>query len=240
MSKVIDYLALRLSVLGLLFVWSVYLFDEFISALLFTATGFVLFVIISEIAKRASSKTKYKREKLEFQMAVLGSGYALKIYKQLFPSASETYDGKCFASGDTLYFSAYKFFACSVEDVCQAFRLAREKGFEKIVVLCKSADRGAVKLSGSLGVKISFEKSRDIYKKLLKASLLPELTFEKKPEKFSLSDVLELVFQKQNIRYYLVTGLMLTLISLVSPAKTYYIVVGTFSLAMALICARRR
>ena len=53
MSKVIDFLALRLSVLGLLFVWSVYLFDEFISALLFTATGFVLFVIISEIAKRA-------------------------------------------------------------------------------------------------------------------------------------------------------------------------------------------
>ena len=80
-----------------------------------------------------------------------------------------------------------------------AFEIAREKGFEKIVVLCKSADRGAVKLSGSLGVKISFEKSRDIYKKLLKASLLPELTFEKKPEKFSLSDVLELVFQKQNI-----------------------------------------
>lgn len=184
MSKVIDFLALRLSVLGLLFVWSVYLFDEFISALLFTATGFVLFVIISEIAKRASSKTKYKREKLEFQMAVLGSGYALKIYKQLFPSASETYDGKCFASGDTLYFSAYKFFACSVEDVCQAFRLAREKGFEKIVVLCKSADRGAVKLSGSLGVKISFEKSRGIYKKLLKASLLPELTFEKSPKSF--------------------------------------------------------
>lgn len=109
MSKVIDYLALRLSVLGLLFVWSVYLFDEFISALLFTATGFVLFVIISEIAKRASSKTKYKREKLEFQMAVLGSGYALKIYKQLFPSASETYDGKCFASGDTLYFRPTNF-----------------------------------------------------------------------------------------------------------------------------------
>lgn len=240
MSKVIDYVALRLSVLGLLFVWSVYLFDEFLNALLFTATGFVLFAIISEIVKKASSKTKYKREKLEFQMAVLGSGYALKIYKQLYPSATETTDGKCFASGDTLYFSAYKFFACTVEDVCQSYRIAKEKGLSKIVVLCKNVDRQAQRISESFGMKITFETGKDIYKKLQKASLLPELTFEKKPEKFSAADVLGLMFQKQNIRYYLVTGLMLTLISLVSPAKTYYIVVGTFSLVMALICALKR
>ncbi len=230
-------MALRLAVLALLFVWSIYLFDRFESAVAFTAAAFLTFIVILRIVKKTSRKSTCGRRKLEFQISVLGGEYALSLFKATFPEAAETEGGRCFVCGDTLVWSAYKFSPCGLEDVCSAYRTATDKGLKNVTVLCRDVDRKCYALKESLGIKIDFVKSKELYKKLQKENLLPIPQFEKTPSKISPREVVDLAFSKQNVRYYLTSGIMLTLISLVSPVKTYYVLIGTLSLVLALICA---
>lgn len=240
MNKIIDFVAVRTALFLLLVIWTVYflkdvLYAVILSAILFTAVCFVL----EKLKNRKNSKA-YSMDKLDRQCALLGNKYVIQLYRDVTSPAAEIKGDRYFIEGSEMVYSAYKFSSCGLEDVSAAYRTAKENAVTRITMLVKDADRQAVMLAQSTGLNYTFIKSRKLYKKLKDMRGLPPLVFSRPGNTVSVKNFADIIFNKANLRYYLITGFMLSVMFFFVPLKGYYLTIGTISLVLALITAIRK
>lgn len=240
MGKIIDFVALRTAFTVLVFIWSLYLTDDLLYAALITAAAAVLFFFVVGRVSKSRGKRKYTADKLDRRLALLGNKYVIELYRDAFYPNSVIVNERYFSAEDGVHYANYKFSAVGQEDVAAAYRLCKDTGLERINIICKSADRGAVALSQSLEPDFTFVGIKKLYKKLKKEYALPDIAESNNKAAFSLGGLWEIVFNKANIRYYLITGLMLSLMYLIVPFKGYYLAASTISLALAIISALKK
>lgn len=136
----------------------------------------------------------------------------------------------------------YKFINLTQEDISAAYRAAVGFGTDKIMILTRARDRKTVNLGGLIPQEISYPDKRAVYRYLKKHNALPKPLCEKKrvrnvrPEPGRL---LETVFDRRKLKYYLFVTFMLTAAAFFTPLRTYYYVTASIPLVLAFGCLLR-
>lgn len=235
MARIIDYVSVRFAIFMLLLIWCNYFFDSiFVAAAVAVSVFIVICIAVEGVKSKSTRKKFYSSEKFTRQLAIMGSEYALQLYADSY-ELSQTISGNKLYTDDTLYFSAVKFGSASADDVASAFRSAIEKNMRIVKIICRDASRDASLLAESLPLDVTFIKSHYIYKRLRSQNKLPPLLEMKKSrlKGLSIKNMLANIFSTNNTRYYIFSGGILSVMSLITPMRLYYLIMSSVSFVMA-------
>ena len=163
----------------------------------------------------------------------------IKEYLAKLEIAEEGNDYLIINNGNKLecVFFAFKFSSLSQEDIAKCYRLAKEKKAVKAYILGRNTMRTTLSLLSEINLNIIFISAKQLYKCLNKCNLLPELnTFPKVKKRNKLKTFLAIFFSKNNAKHFLFCGVILALMSLITPIKIYYYTISGITLLFAICC----
>jgi len=232
MARTIDYISLSLVFLALTFVWAALLFKNWIGALIFSA-AFTLIVVftVSYIAKKVKRPYSYERLALEF--AIRGNPYVIGLLRKAIGFNELEHGGNYLVLENCVLISAFKFSILTVNDMGGICELAQKFSGKRIYVLTKGIDRHAFFIAGLENVKLNVVKIKTVYKFLSKHNALPNLKPIK--QKLSFKYIIQVIFARANFKSYAFSGIILVLVSFITPLRIYYIVLGSISLLLAIL-----
>ena len=138
------------------------------------------------------------------------------------------------SEGRALIYYAYKFGSLSEEDIAKAYRIARDANAQKIYALTNHAERKALAVTEYIPQTCTIVGASTLYKYLLKRSLIPpKSVFMRK--KSRTANLFRAALDRGNVKYYCIAGLSTSLLSLLSPLKTYYMIFSFLNLALAIV-----
>jgi len=232
MAKVFDYIALAFILLIASFTLSAMLFDNLILALV-VSSAFSLSVIVF-LKFISKGRYKYSPQLLATEFCIQGNEYVAKLLVSVLKNGKIENSSNVIYLKNCLVVSLFKFGTISSQDVANVSKIAKERAVFKVFALGYGIDRKAYQVANFVGINLKLVKINAIYRFLDKHGALPNLS--KKKQKFSFSSLLEAIFSKSNLKYYLFSGAVLIATSFITPLKTYYIVSGSISLLLALFC----
>lgn len=233
MAKAVDFVSISILTFILTFVWATLAFKNPIVSLIFSITIAILLTLtILRIFK--SSQRPYTYERLEFEFCVQGNEYVINTIKSIIKN-DKIYNGSNFILlNSAIIIANYKFSQLGLADICAVCNLAIKHERRRVFLLTKGIDRRAYLVAGQKNVKITVVKIKEIFKYLKKHSALPNLKPIKK--KFSLKRLLQTMLARRNFKAYAFSGIVLILTSFITPLKIYYMVFGSISIFLALLC----
>ncbi len=234
MATAIDYIGASFIVILVTFAWSTYLFKSFVGALAFSiAFGLIAVFIAYRIIK--SKQKPYGYDRLALQFCIQGNEYVVRAILRALKNPKNIESGQNYILlEDCIIISNFKFAQIGISDVASACRLAKSKARKEIFLLCKSAERKAYEIAKLEDIKINVVKIKPLFKFLAKHDALPDLKPIK--HKLSLHALAETILSRRNFKNYVFSGTVLVLVSFLTPLKIYYIVLGTLSLVLAILC----
>lgn len=232
MAKLLDYLSLTVICMLLTFVWSTLLFKNWIGALIFSiALTAVTIITVKYILSKRNRPYTYDRLALEF--SIRGSEYVIGLIKGVIQYGYVECGKNYIALDDSVIISAFKFNMLSIADMGNICATAQKFTGKRIYVFARGIDRRAYSIVQLENVSFSLVKIKTIYKFLLRHNALPNLKPIK--SKFSLRSFFDAILSRTNFKSYTFSGVILILVSFLTPLKIYYMVLGSISLLLALL-----
>ncbi len=126
-----------------------------------------------------------------------------------------------------------KFSCPSRDNIAALYKKCREKGIKKLTVWCARFERSTTAIACAMPeVDIRFSTLKPLYKKLKKLGALDDEAVRPAPHA-TLKTLVPVVLSTKNSYRFAVVSALLYLLSLLTPLKTYYIIVATVTLALA-------
>lgn len=233
MAKAVDFVSISILTFILTFVWATLAFKNAIVALLFSMTIVVL-LTLTIIRFFKSSQRPYTYERLEFEFCIQGNEYVINTLKSIIKNDKIDNGSNYILLNRVIIVANYKFSQLGLADICAVCNLAIKHERRRVYVLTKGIDRRAYLVASQKNVKITAVKTKEVFKYLKKHSALPDLKPIKK--KFSLKGLLQTALARHNFKAYAFSGVALILTSFITPLKIYYMVFGSISILLALLC----
>ncbi|HRR90536.1 MAG TPA: hypothetical protein P5161_07150, partial [Eubacteriales bacterium] len=235
MSKIFDFIALFIALFLVNLFWCGYAFDKFwLAAIVALALAALLAYLISKLITR-EDRRPYSVEKFARELALRGNGFVLELLAEATGfGISEGGDFLSVGSEKAL-FSVFKFTDVGLPDIASVYQKSAEHGITEAVVLGRSIERAALIFAESLPIRITFVRAARLFRFLKNKGLLPALTTAPKHGKIPLKMLLNIVFARRNVKFFLFTAVMLGFLSYFTPLKIYYIVMSSISVALALL-----
>ncbi len=232
MAKIIDYFSLCIIFALVTFVWSVYLFDSFVGALIFSvALSLAATFTIHYVAKRKQKPYTYDRLALEF--SIKGGEYVVNIFKSILKNHQIESGSNYILLENCIIIVAFKFSMLTIADMSAICSLATKHARSRVFVIARGIDRRAYQAIQLENISLNVIKIKPVFKFLAKHDALPNLKPIK--HKFSLRALVDTILSRNNLKSYLFSGATLIAVSFLTPLKIYYIVFGTIMLALALL-----
>lgn len=218
--KIIDNLTVRFAVFLLNTVWIQFFIERLWAAIIISiAVTLLVFVVLKKIAEKLP-KDKVDKTETYKSFVLMPPDELKKLY--LSCSHDENYI-KC----------SMRFSGASMDDVAAAYR---ESGDKNATLITSGVQRNVMLFAASLDKKIKFVTNRDLYKLLQKNSALPKpktKPVEKPPIK--PKEIVKTAFSGANAKYYLFSGVLLSISAFFTPFRIYYVVFASLSIVFAIV-----
>lgn len=232
MSKALDYISLTIVIFLLMLVLSTFIFTKWAVVFLFaSATTLVILFTVYYISGKHTRPYSYDRLAMEF--SVRGASYLINLVKSTIKNNDFESGSNYIIIEDSILVACFKFSNLAITDLNSIVQLAEEKKKKRIFIMARGVERKAFQVLQFYDAKITIVKIRSIYNHLKKYNALPNLKPRKK--QFSLQALFEAVFQRANMKNYLISGVILISAAFITPLRTYYLAFGSVSLIMALL-----
>lgn len=203
-----------------------YLLDNLI-ALPLSITISILFLLSVNLIKPKNNITVDEFAK---RILLLGKEESDKLIEKLNPTALKKDFG--YISDDLIILNKVKYSPLSEEDVASAYRIAIKEGASEVLLYCLRVDKKALFLINELLIKIKPISIKKMYSSLKKISALPD-----KPPKIKRKGIKGLIVGLCYIpsKHFLLISVVLSLMSLVSPIKLYYLIFAFIDALIGLV-----
>lgn len=139
--------------------------------------------------------------------------------------------------GDTYIHVNSKFSPVSLDALTAVYRGAKADGLTYVGILQIGKDNRALSLSRRLGdVKIEFLSFKKFYKLAACIGRVPAVTPRHINRRKILVSAIPVIFGRANAIRFVVVSLILTLMSYITPFKTYYLSIAAVAAAAAIVC----
>ncbi len=232
MAKIVDYFSLTVISMLLTFVWASLLFKNWIGALVF-AIAFTVIVIITVKYVLSKRNRPYTYDRLALEFSIRGNEYVINLLQSAMRYGFVESGKNYIVLKDCVIISAFKFSMLTISDMGAICELSQKFRDKRVYVFARGIDRRAYSIVQLENVNFSLVKIKTIYKFLLKHNALPDLKPVK--NKFSFRALFDAVLCRANFKSYTFSGVVLILVSFITPLRIYYIVLGSISLILALL-----
>ncbi len=232
MAKIIDYISVSVITTLLTFVWSVYLFDNFVAGLVFSI-GISIVVVLTIYYVTSKKQKPYTYDRLALEFSIKGSEYVVNIFKSILKNQQIESGCNYVCLENCIIIVAFKFSMLTIADMSGICSLATKHHKSKVFVIARGIDRRAYQAIQLENIKLNVIKIKPVFKFLQKHNALPNLKPIKR--KFSIRMLAETILARSNLKSYLFSGAMLIGVSFLTPLKIYYIVFGSLMLLLALL-----
>lgn len=233
MARAIDIISIGIITLVASFIWGVLLFSKWEIALIvscaLTACALYVLLVLSK-----HKRIPYGEDRLALEFALKGNEYVIKTVLSAIKNSKIENGCNYILLENCAIIANFKFSSLSASDMQSVCALATKLQRDKIFVIARSVDRKAFQVSSAYEIKVKIIKIKEVFKFLKKHDALPPL--KKIKAKPTIHALLETIFNRQNFKHYVFSGIVLMLVSLLTPLKIYYIVIGSLLLALAIIC----
>jgi len=233
MARTIDYISASILILFVTFVWAFFLFENLAASLIFS----VAFTVVAIVSARYISKKKnkpYSADRLALEFCIRGNDYIVKLLLSAIKNDKIENGCNYILLENSAIIADFKFSALTISDMCSICNLAKKLERKSVFVITKGIDRKAFQIANIENVRVRTIKIKEVYRFLKKHDSLPDLKRVK--QKPSISLIVQTVLSRQNFKNYAFSGAVLTLVSFITPLKVYYLILGSISVLLALLC----
>lgn len=233
MARTIDYISASILTLLVTFVWAFFLFENLAASLIFS-TAFTAIAIVSVKYISKKRDKPYTPDRLALEFCIRGNEYIVKLLLSAIKNTKIENGCNYVLLENCAIIADFKFSALGISDMCSICNLAKKLERKSIFVITKGIDRKAFQIANIENVQVKTIKIKEVYKFLKKHDSLPDL--KRVRQKPSLSLIFQTVLSRQNFKNYAFSGVVLTLVSFITPLKLYYLILGSVSVLLALLC----
>lgn len=102
------------------------------------------------------------------------------------------------------------------------------KQSNKVIILAVDFSSEATQIIKKLNLDITLLKTSELYKSLSELNILPEIKIYNEPKtKLNLENFFKKLFAKNNAKKFLITGILLTIMSFFTFYPIFYLIIGT-------------
>jgi hypothetical protein len=240
MRKVVDAIFFSVLLFLLIFCWSLYFTRNlWISAGIGAFAAVLANLLWFGISQRFSKTGSLSRTELFRLLSVMGPEESTALLFSTLPVEDRSDFSPPFFvyKGDTLVFNNIKFSPTSEEDIARLYRACKAKNFSKVLLIAGRTDRKLLAFAASLGLSVRCPTPITIKRYLQQHNALPEppSPLKIKLPKYKIKDLLSVVFDRQKAKYYIFTGVLLLLMSLITPLRLYYLIFASVPMALAIL-----
>ena len=237
MIKIIDKIALLGITYFTFFLWAVYITKNFVLGLLIALTFTVIIAIF------VKPKERFVADDYIVKLTTLPTTTLnVMIVKITNPTLGATIDenNNVTLSDRTLILPYLKHSPVSADELYHLAINCTRDGYSKLILITNEYDTvGYTKLKPYLSCNVEIISSKAFIESLKKVDLLPDIPSTKK-SKPKLITLLKKIINRKCAKYYLVSGLTMGLLALITPLRLYYLVFCTISLTLGLLCLTKR
>ncbi len=230
MARIFDYISLTVITFLLTFVWTALAFTSLAPALIMSCTLTLIAVITLSYVRTKTGKP-YTYDRLALEFAIRGNEYVVSLLKGILKDPDISAGSNYILLDRSIIVANFKFSALGIPDIGAAAMLAKKYDRGRIFLICKNVDRRAYTVAQLEGVRLTLVRVKAVYKLLKKHGALPNLKPVK--EKITLKSILQRILMRSNFKGYAFSGVLLVLVSFITPLKLYYIIIGSIALFLA-------
>lgn len=230
MAKLFDGISLTIITFLITFVWTSLAFDSALPALIMSCTLTLIAAVTFAYARKKTAKP-YSYDRLALEFGIRGNEYIISLLKGVLKDPYVVSGGNYILLERSVVIANFRFSPLGIGDIGAACTLARKYGLRQIFIVCRTVDRHAYTVAQLEGVRLCPVRVKAVYKLLKRHGALPDLKPVK--EKITLKSILSAALSRQCFRSYAFSGVLLVLISFITPLRIYYIVMGSISLLLA-------
>ena len=230
MAKFFDYISVTVITFLLTFVWTALAFDSALPALIMSCTLTLIAVVTLKYVRAKTSKP-YSYDRLALEFGIRGNAYIISLLKRVLKNPDIPTGENYILLERSVIVANFRLSPLGISDIGAACLLAKKYDRNQIFLICKGVDRKAYTVAQLEGVRLTPIRIKAMYKLLKKYGALPDLKPVK--EKMTLKSIFEVILSRSNFKSYAFSGVLLVLVSFITPLKIYYIVIGTLSLLLA-------
>ena len=165
-----------------------------------------------------------------------GKEYILSLISRLYPYRNIV-DCKDYIliDGQAVFLWA-KMSGISPDSIANMCSICIKSGMDFAYVLCTESNKNSLYFAQRISrVRLEFCNLKRLYKSALKQGLLPNCT--KRPSiKYLLSSAFHTLLDRSNVKRFGFVSLILLVFSFITPLSTYYLIISSIALALALLC----
>lgn len=249
LSKIIDFIFKTILLFVLFFVWIRFYVPSLTNTLIYSIIGtFMLSIILHQIKMSRFEKEYFSKaefSKLEsftneflFSSQKNNNEFFLKLLQTKHHSVLiQSFIIVNKENNQIALYPYYKTRKLTMDDAKNLSIEAKELKIKKLIICCKSCEQEVLNFSKQLtSLKLIVLDQKQTYFKLLKPyNCYPELKNKLIEEnKITLSQLLNVMFQKRRTKGYFVSGTILMFTSFLVPYNLYYVIFGSILYFMAL------
>jgi len=240
MRKVTDKIILNLLLFVLILCWILYFTKSWWLSIGFGVFAAVLVNLLwFGISTRFANAKTLSRAELFRLLSVMGSDESTALLFSTLPvDARSDFAPPFFVlNDDTLVFNNIKFVPTTEEDIAKLYRACKARGFTKAILVARRTDRRLLAFAASLGLSVRCPDPLTVKHYLYRHNALPEppAPLKIKLPKFKIKELFSVIFERRKAKYYIFSGVMLLLMSLITPLRLYYLIFASVPLIFALI-----
>lgn len=168
--------------------------------------------------------------------ALHGKEYILSLISRLSPQLDVSDNKDYILIDGQVVFLWAKMSGISPDSIANMCYICIKNGKYFAYVLCTESNKNSLYFAGRISrVRLEFCNLKRLYKSALNQGLLPNCT--KRPSiKYLLSSIFHSLLDRSNVKRFVFVSLILLVFSFITPLSTYYLVISSVALALALLC----
>ena len=197
-------------------------------------------VLSSLISIFGINKSRVNYKNFELYVSVHGAGYIYDKLILLFDDMKFSRKDDFLISPDQIMIvCSAKFGNVSPDEILKYSKLAKTQEAKKCYLIAKELPKNAAITIANFAENIKFIPLKVVFKLLKSQKLLPDKLGIKIGKLNYSSNVFDIIFDKSNVKKFLFVAIILYGFSFLIPFKTYYIVLGSINILLAIICLVR-
>lgn len=232
MGKVFDCISLSVIAFLLTFVWAALAFDSALPALIMACTLSLIAGVTLGYARKKLNKP-YGSDRLALEFGLRGNEYIISLLCGVLKNPDIPCGRNYILLESGIVVANFKFSQLGIADIGAACMLARKYDKPQVFLICRGIDRKTYSIAALEGVRLTIVRIKTVFKLLKKHDALPDLKPAK--QKATLKGVVSTIFARRNFKSYAFSGVLLILVSFITPLKIYYLAMGSAALALAAI-----
>ncbi len=206
-----------------------------ILAALFALLGLI---VISFIQKINSKRINYKN--FELYVSVQGANYIYDKLMIVFENMEfKKANDYLISPLNIMIVCSAKFGNLSPDEILKYSKIAKQCGVEKCYLIAKELPKNAAITLFNFADNLKFIPLKIVFKLLKSQKLLSDKLSIKIGKLNYSTNIFDIIFDKSNIKKFLFVAIVLFAFSFLIPFKTYYIILGSVNILLAIISVIR-